>query len=175
VARSKDSSSGGKLLGSLPFVSRTFEGYFKDTPFVLDMDANLFLGPADHVSRDPHSTVEVVFRFLYETGRIEAPVRDLLRDRGLLLEAFAAFDEARVDDGEHEFRIMLHGTYDGELLEGEDDDDLPAGPCGQSVNEVKLRFYRTCRLLDGSFESRELSATQRDAEKRLLASAHARD
>lgn len=174
VARSKDTQGGSKLLGTLPFVSRTFEGYFKDTPFVLDMDANLYVGPADHLSRDQHAAVEVVFHFLSQTGRVASPVRETLRDRRLLLDAFAAFDAARADDGEHEFRIRLHGTYDGQRLEGPADDDLPAGPCGQAVNQIKLRFYRLCRRLDAEFKSRELSSTQRQAERRLLASAYNR-
>ena len=168
MVRSREHPGASKLLGSLAFVSRTFEGYFKDTPFVLDMDANLYLGPADHVSRDAHSTVEVVFHFLSETGRIEGEVRTLL-------DAFAAFDRARVEEEEHEFRILLHGTYDGALLVDADDDDLPAGPCGQAVNQVKLRFYRMCRRLDPEFKSRELDGKQRTAEKRLLGSAFARD
>jgi len=84
VARPKDIRGGTKLLGSLPFVSRTFEGRFEDTPFVLDMDANLYIGPADHLSRDQHAAVEVVFHFLSQTGRIQAPVRRVLRDRGLI-------------------------------------------------------------------------------------------
>jgi hypothetical protein len=50
-----------KLLGSLPFVSRTFEGYIKDSPYVLDMDVNQYTGPADQFSRDPHAAVEVIF------------------------------------------------------------------------------------------------------------------
>jgi len=175
VARPKDIRGGTKLLGSLPFVSRTFEGRFEDTPFVLDMDANLYIGPADHLSRDQHAAVEVVFHFLSQTGRIQAPVRQVLRDRGLLLDAFDAFDAARVDDEKREFRIVVHGTYDGEALAGAGDDDLPAGPCGQSVSQVKLRFYRACRRLDGEFLSRKLTASQRRAEKRLLASAYNRD
>ncbi|MCP4047037.1 MAG: hypothetical protein GY732_13745, partial [Gammaproteobacteria bacterium] len=55
MTKTHDTSGGGKLLGGLPFVSRTFEGYFTDTPYVLDMDANLYLGPADHLSRDMHA------------------------------------------------------------------------------------------------------------------------
>lgn len=175
VARSKDSQGASKLLGTLPFVSRTFEGYFKDTPFVLDMDANLYVGPADHLSRDQHAAVEVMFYFLTETGCIDSPVRDVLRDRRLLLDAFAAFDEARVDVGEQDFRIRLHGTYDGALLHDPLDDDLPAGPCGRSVNQVKLRFYTQCRRLDSEFKIRELNSRQRKTERRLLASAFNRD
>ena len=166
-----------KLLGSLPFVSRTFEGYFNDSPYVLDMDANLYIGPADQFSRDQHAAVEVVFRFLAETGRIKSPVRELLRDRRLLLATFAAFDDARIieDADEEEFRIRIHGTYDGEPLVVLDDDDLPAGPCGQSVNQVKLRFYRLCRRLDSDFKTRELSDQHERAEQRVLRSVYARE
>ena len=32
-----------KLLGNFPFISRTFEGRFKDNPYVLDADGNLFI------------------------------------------------------------------------------------------------------------------------------------
>lgn len=40
-----------KLLGCFPYISRTFEGKFRDNPCVLDRDANLYIGPADNVSR----------------------------------------------------------------------------------------------------------------------------
>jgi len=174
VPRSRE-KVGGKLLGSLPFVSRTFEGHFKESPYVLDMDANLYVGPADSLSRDHHAAVEVIWHFLSETGRIEAPLREVLRDRALLLDAFAAFDRARVDDDDRDFRILLHGTYDGEPLAGGGDDDLPAGPCGQSVNQVKLRFYRLCRRLDREFKTRTLEPRQADAERAMLASVFVRD
>ena len=70
-----------KLLGGLSFVSRTFEGTFKETPYVLDMDANLYIGPADAVSRDEHSAVEVVYHFLRQTGRLDLNLRELLSNR----------------------------------------------------------------------------------------------
>lgn len=175
MSRLTDTQRVAKLLGGLPFVSRTFEGHFKDTPFVLDMDANLYVGPADHLSRDQHASVEVIYHFLLETDRIGASVGEILRNRALLLDAFAAFDSARVDDEAHEFRILLHGTYDGEPLSSAEDDDLPAGPCGQSVNQVKLRFYRTCRRLDPEFLARKLDDSQRLAERRVLLSAYNRE
>ncbi|MCP5152030.1 MAG: hypothetical protein H6983_24690 [Ectothiorhodospiraceae bacterium] len=156
-----------KLLGSLPFVTRTFEGNFKQSPFVLDMDANLYLGPADGTARDEHSAIEVVYHFLVQTERVELSVRDLLRDRSALLEAFAAFDDARVEDGDDEFRVLVFGTYDGEVLEPVRDDELPAGPCGCSVNAVKRRFYEICSRLDASFEQRVLDDRQRTAEQRF--------
>jgi hypothetical protein len=176
VAHLNDSGKGKKLLGSLPFVSRTFEGHFKDSPYVLDMDANLYIGPADQFNRDHNAAVEVVFHFLAQTGRINFSIRELLRDRCLLLATFAAFDEARVEDSdEDEFHIRIHGTYDGEPLGGMGDDDLPAGPCGQAVNEVKLRFYRLCRRLDGEFKTRELSEPLKQAEQRVLRSVYANE
>jgi hypothetical protein len=55
------------------------------------------------------------------------------------------------------------------------DDDLPAGPCGQAVNQVKLRFYRLCRRLDRDFKARELNDLQKQAEQRVLLSVFARD
>ena len=156
-----------KLLGGLDFVSRTFEGEFKDNPFVLDMDANLYIGPADHTPRDEHATVEVIYHFLLQTGRHIGPVREVLRDRTALISAFQAFDSARSDPNASEFRIVLFGTYDGEPLEGLDDDDLPAGPCGKTINEVKQRFYSLCQRCDKDFERRVLTDEQRAYERRF--------
>jgi len=156
-----------KLLGGLSFVSRTFEGRFEDSPYVLDMDANLYIGPADRYSRDEHAVVEVIYHFLHQTGRINGSVRDLLCDRGVLLDAFVAFDEARTENEAEEFRIVLYNTYDGMPLPPTGDDELPAGPCGQSVNEIKRRFYARTRKLDPKFDERELSATQRAEEARF--------
>ena len=147
-----------KLLGGLSFVSRTFEGTFKENPYVLDMDANLYIGPADHLSRDEHSAIEVVYHFLRQTGRIDSGLRELLGNRLRLLEAFKAFDDARLDDEAEDFRIFVYGTYDGEALVPGADDDLPAGPCGRTVNELKQRFYALCRRKDPEFEQRKLSA-----------------
>ncbi|MFT5391417.1 MAG: hypothetical protein ACI8PT_001612 [Gammaproteobacteria bacterium] len=73
---------GHKLLGGLDFVSRTFEGEFKGNPFVLDLDANLYIGPADHVPRDEHAAIEVIFHFLNQTNRRIGAVREVLSDRG---------------------------------------------------------------------------------------------
>ena len=120
-----------------------------------------------------HAAVEVVVQFLRQTGRIEGTVRDLLTDRCKLLDSFICFDEARADQEESEFRIIIHGTYDGIPLADKGEDDLPAGPCGRAVNQVKLRFYRLCQRLDGQFAERELNAAQREAEERLLSSVYA--
>ncbi len=165
----RNAPSSEKLLGGLSFVGRTFEGAgrFEDSPYVLDMDANLYIGHADGVSRDRHAAVEVIYQFLRQTGRIEASVRELLSDRGALLAAFAAFDEARTESEEAEFRIVLLGTYDGAPIGAGEDDELPAGPCGCSVNEIKRRFYELCRRLDPAFEERELDERLRQAEERF--------
>lgn len=173
----KDGGSESRLLGDISFVKRTFEGRFVDAPFVLDMDANLYIGPADQFSRDLHSSVEVVLRYLRQTGRIEGSMRQILGQRSELLRVFAAFDaargEAQVDeDGVPEFRIVVHGSYDGEPLDPLEDDDLPAGPCGQSVNEVKLHFYRLCMRLDAEFNTCTLEPSLLEQDERLRASVH---
>ncbi len=157
--------TGKKLLGGLSFVSRTFEGTFKENPYVLDMDANLYIGPADHVPRDEHAAIEVVYHFLAQRDLIKHPIRELLRDRQLLLDAFREFDNARKEvNQEHEFRIFVFSTYDGAPLAPIDDDLLPAGPCGISVNEIKLRFYAICRRMDRKFAQRRLTAKQLETE-----------
>ena len=157
-----------KLLGGLPFVSRTFEGQFKENPYVLDMDANLYIGPADQLSRDEHSGIEVIYHFLAQTGRIDKSLKELLRDRGALLNAYASLDAARKEGEAEEFRVFVFGTYDGELLLPVSDDELPAGPCGKSINELKRRFYDLCRRLDPEFESRELDSNQSATERCFL-------
>ena len=157
-----------KLLGELGFVSRTFEGQFKESPYVLDMDANLYIGPADHLSRDEHAGIEVVFHFLSQTGRITLSLRKLLQNRIFLLDAFAAIDDARSESDSEEFRLFVFGTYDGELLSPGIDDELPAGPCGKSINELKRRFYGICRKIDSEFEKRELNDRYRQLEERFL-------
>lgn len=153
-----------KLLGGLSFVSRTFQGQFKENPYVLDMDANLYLGPADHLSRDEHSGIEVVYHFLSQTGKIESTLKELLRNRLALLDAFDALDESRMESESEEFRVFIFGTYDGELLSPVTDDELPAGPCGKSINELKRRFYDLCERIDTEFESRELTEHYREIE-----------
>lgn len=159
--------SNKKLLGDLSFVGRTFEGRFKETPFVLDMDANLYIGPADQMSRDEHSGIEVVYQFLRQTGKVEHSFKELLNDRANLLNAFRAFDEARVESKADEFQIFIFGTYDAEPLSGKHDDELPAGPCGKSVNEIKRRLYKLCSKLDSEFAGRKLDAELKAAEKRF--------
>lgn len=162
-------SSQTKLLGTLPFVSRTFEGGFKENPFVLDLDGNLYIGPADQVSRDEHATIEVVYHFLAERRKVTWPIRDLLRSRQLLLDAFAAFDEARSEGEQSDFRIIIFGTYDAVALAPIEDDELPAGPCGMPINAIKRRFYDICRRLDRQFRERNLTQRQQRAEMRFVA------
>jgi hypothetical protein len=164
----KPSAEDKKLLGNLSFVSRTFEGRFEENPYVLDMDANLYIGPADHMSRDEHSGIEVIYQFLKQTGKIEHTLRDLLCNRSYLLDAFSAFDHVRTEGESDEFQIFIFGTYDGEPLKGEGADELPAGPCGKSVNKLKRRFYDLCRKLDSEFDSRELGEVQKSAEVRFV-------
>ncbi|MEM7504972.1 MAG: hypothetical protein AAF417_23315 [Pseudomonadota bacterium] len=161
-------SPGVKLLGGFPFISRTFEGKFKDNPFVLDADANLYIGPADLVSRDEHIVIEVIFHFLAQTGRTVYPFQEMLRNRRKLLEVFSVFDDVRTDDGAEEFTLHIFGTYDGEPLHGWQDDELPAGPCGKSVNELKRRFYAICERLDPSFAKHALDEEMKEVEGRFL-------
>ncbi len=156
-----------KLLGNLSFVARTFEGQFKETPYVLDMDANLYIGPADHVSRDEHAAIEVIYQFLRQTGKIKHSIKELLHHRIHLLEAFSAFDQARVDNQPDEFQIFIFGTYDGEPLAGPGDDELPAGPCGKSINAIKRRFYAACKNYDTEFDKRALDDAHRTAEAKF--------
>lgn len=157
-----------KLLGELGFVSRTFEGGFRENPYVLDMDANLYIGPADHVPRDEHAAIEAIYQYLLQLDSISHPLRELLRDRCLLLDAFIEFDAARMTSQASEFRICLFGTYDGDMLVPIEDDLLPAGPCGKSVVEVKNRFYDICRRLDADFDNRQLTPEQEKAEAAFL-------
>lgn len=156
-----------KLLGNLSFVGRTFEGRFNDSPYVLDMDANLYIGPADQLSRDEHAGIEVVYQFLRQTGKIKHSMKELLHDRVRLLEAFSAFDQARVDSQADEFQIFIFGTYDAEPLAGIGDDDMPAGPCGKSINAIKRHFYAACRILDKQFDQRELDQAHKSAEAKF--------
>lgn len=176
-----------KLLGELSFVSRTFEGRFRDNPYILDMDANLYIGPADHLGRNEHAGLEAIYQFLRQTGKIRGSVREILNNQLKLLDAFGAFDEARIEgepptpetqarlaDAESadnadeadmgQFRILLFGTYDGDVLIPLQDDELPCGPCGKSVNELKRRFYGLCERIDPEFGQRTLSHAQLQVE-----------
>ena len=69
---------------------------------------------------------------------------------------------------EHDDANDLPSTYDGESLVTGQDDELPSGPCGRSVNDLKRRFYKLCRRLDQEFEGRKLTPEQRTAEARFV-------
>lgn len=166
-----ETNANRKLLGGLSFVSRTFEGRFKENPYVLDMDANLYIGPADQLSRDEHSGIEVIYHFLSQTGRISASLKELMRNRLSLLDAYSALDDARMESDTEEFRVFIFGTYDGELLLSVHDDDLPAGPCGMSINQLKLRFYELCKRMDSEFGERELDERYQEIEARFSSPA----
>ena len=135
----KPSVEDKKLLGSLSFVSRTFEGRFGENPYVLDMDANLYIGPADHMSRDEHSGIEVIYQFLKQTEKIEHPLRDLLRNRLYLLDAFSVFDQARAEGESDEFQSFIFGTYDGEPLRMLEILDETSGLWNHSQNRKHTR------------------------------------
>tara|TARA_Y100001934_G_scaffold20699_1_gene23591 strand:- start:10726 stop:11232 length:507 start_codon:yes stop_codon:yes gene_type:complete len=156
-----------KLLGNFPFISRTFEGRFKDNPYVLDADGNLFIGPADQTSRDEHIAIEVIYHYFLQTGRTLPAARELLRNGAELLDALAIFDSVRWEEAD-EFSLYLFCTYDGETLASIVDDELPAGPCGRSVNEVKRRFYGICERADDKFVQRRLTDMQKETEARFL-------
>ena len=160
-----------KLLGDLTFVSRTFEGSFKENPYVLDLDANLYIGPADHLPRDEHASLQAIFHFLHQTSRAPSQAREALTNRLVLLDIFGAFDSARTEKGPEEFQIVLFGTYDGEPVVALRDDELPAGPCGRSVNDVKRQLYEVCSRADREFYRRRLTSEQQLYEARFVLSA----
>jgi hypothetical protein len=168
MSANQTGSARTRLLGGFPFISRTFEGRFRDNPYVLDANANLYIGPADQSARDEHVAIEIIFHFLNQTERPIVVLRELLRDRTHVLEAFAVFDDARIASDGDEFHIFLFGTYDGEPLTPIGDDELPSGPCGGSVNDVKRRFYELSSRLDPHFYDRALSAEQQGVEARFL-------
>ena len=157
-----------KLLGGFSFISRTFEARFRENPYVLDADGNLFIGPADQYARDEHVAIEVIYHFLNQTGRPIAPLRELLRNREDLLRAFHDFDKARIEEIGDEFHIIVFGTYDGEPLSSVVDDELPCGPCGISINRIKRRFSKLCRRLDRAFFERKLTTELQDVESRFI-------
>jgi hypothetical protein len=111
----------------------------------------------DIVSRAEHIVIGVLLRFMLGTGRITTPVRDLLGNRLNLPEAFALFDDVRRERYAEESHVFLFGTYDGELLMVEEDAELPAGPCGKSVNEIRRHIYAICARVDMEFKSRGLT------------------
>lgn len=101
------------------------------------MDANRYIEPAGHLSRDEHFDIEVIYRFLAQTGRIDRYLKELLRDRVSLLNAFATRDATRLEGKPEVFRVFVFGTYDAELLLPVDAGEFPACPCGKSTNGAK--------------------------------------
>jgi hypothetical protein len=132
------------------------------------MDANLYIGPADQVARDEHVAIELIYHFFNQTGRSIPAMRELLRDGTDVLRAFTVFDTSRQASEGDEFHVFIFGTYDGEPLAPIADDELPGGPCGRSVNEIKRRLYEICRRLDGDFHDRTLSEELQQVESRFL-------
>ena len=120
---------------------------------MLDMDANMHVGPAEHVSRDEHSRIEVVYHFLAQIGRVDSNSRELLSHRCALLDAFGCFDEGRMEGEAEQSRIFAFGAYGDELFKPVADDDSPAGSCRKSSSELKGRFYGLCRRTNTSFDS----------------------
>ncbi|TNF99274.1 MAG: hypothetical protein EP297_06000 [Gammaproteobacteria bacterium] len=165
-------SSKEVLLGDLNFVNRTSGSVdqrgFENTPFILDSEARLHIGPADHLARDQHGAILVIYEFLRQTKSTPHRLSTLLRNRANLLEAYVAFDQSRRNMDEKGPKIIIYGTYDGVPIETVIDDDLPAGPCGKSVNEIKWEIYRRCLRLDPQFASRDLTEDQRKQESRFL-------
>jgi len=77
-------------------------------------------------------------------------------------------DEARSESDSEEFRLFVFGTYDGEFLSPGIDPELPADPCGKSINELKRCFYGVCRKIDSEFEKHDLNDRYRQLEERFL-------
>lgn len=161
------------LLGNLNFVNRTTGSFnqreFKNTPYILDSEAQLHIGPADDLSRDQHGAILVIYEYLRQTKKISFRLSTLLSNRANFLQTCVAFDQARrsITD-ESSPTIIIYGTYDGKPIESIISDDLPAGPCGMSVNEIKWQLYRRCMRLDPQFASRDLTEEQRQQESRFM-------
>ncbi len=161
------------LLGNLNFVNRTTGSFdqreFKNTPYILDSEARLHIGPADDVARDQHGAILVIYEYLRQTKKISFRLSTLLSNRSNFLQTCVAFDKARrgISD-ESAPTIIIYGTYDGKPIESIISDDLPSGPCGMSVNEIKWELYRRCMRLDPQFASRDLTEEQRQQESRFM-------
>ena len=128
------------LLGNLNFVTRTTgsvdEREFKNTPYILDSEARLHIGPADDLARDEHGAILVVYEYLRQTKKMPFRLSTLLSNRSNFLQTCVAFDAARRGSDETGPTIIIYGTYDGKPIESIISDDLPAGPCGKSVNQM---------------------------------------
>jgi hypothetical protein len=160
------------LLGNLNFVTRTTgsvdEREFKNTPYILDSEARLHIGPADDLARDEHGAILVVYEYLRQTKKMPFRLSTLLSNRSNFLQTCVAFDAARRGADETGPTIIIYGTYDGKPIESIISDDLPAGPCGKSVNEIKWELYRRCMRMDPMFASRDLTQEQRQQESRFM-------
>lgn len=161
------------LLGNLNFVNRTTGSFdqreFKNTPYILDSEATLHIGPADDLARDEHGAILSIFEYLRQTKKISTRLSTILSNRANFLEACVAFDDARRGVSEETApTIIIYSTYDGKPIESIISDDLPAGPCGKSVNEIKWELYRRCMRLDPQFASRDLTEQQRLQESRFM-------
>jgi len=159
------------LLGNLNFVNRTTGSFdqreFKNSPYILDSEARLHIGPADDIARDEHGGIAVVYEYLRQTKKMPFRLSTLMSNRSNFLQTCVAFDQARRGD-EHGPNIIIYGTYDGKPVESIISDDLPAGPCGKSVNEIKWDLYRRCMRMDPQFASRDLTEEQRLQESRFM-------
>lgn len=160
------------LLGNLAFVTRTtsaaYDRSLKGSPFVLDSEARLHIGPADDMARNEHGAILVVYELLLQAGGLEFTFGGVIRNRLRLLDAFDRFDAARLNEGDEGARVSIYGTYDGQMLAPFVDDDLPAGPCGRSVNELKWDLYQRCMRMDPEFSRRELSEAAKKQEGRFI-------
>lgn len=161
------------LLGNLNFVNRTTGSFdqreFKNTPYILDSEAKLHIGPADDQARDENGAIAVIYEYLRQTKRMPFRLSTLLSNRSNFLQTCVAFDKARRGtDEENGPVIIIYGTYDGKPIESIISDDLPSGPCGRSVNEIKWDLYRRCMRMDPQFPSRDLTEEQRLQESRFM-------
>jgi hypothetical protein len=160
------------LLGNINFVTRTTgsvdEREFKNTPYILDSEARLHIGPADDLARDEHGAILVVYEYLRQSKKMPFRLSTLLSNRSNFLQTCVAFDAARRGSDEAGPTIIIYGTYDGKPIESIISDDLPSGPCGKSVNEIKWELYRRCMRMDPMFASRDLTEEQRQQESRFM-------
>ena len=76
----------------------------------------------------------------------------------------------RLGDGDlvKEFSLHLFGSYDGELLQYWQDNELSASPCGKSTNELKRHMYEIGMRIDSQFSKHTLTSEQRSIEARLI-------
>jgi len=165
------------LLGNLPFVGRTtgplggtdFDQF--KSPFMLDSEARLHIGPADDIARNEHGAILVIYELLIQTKSTPFKFGGILRNRAHFLDTCQAFDDARTNRTDEGPRLVVYGTYDGNPIEPGKHDDLPAGPCGKSVNQIKYQLFKRCMKLDPEFPTRKLTEAQREQEATFIAEA----